>query len=80
MATIQIKHVPDSTHTVLRRRASAAGQSLQEYMLTLLNEQTERPTMAEVMDRVEERLAKKTAPDLSITEIRRALEDERARR
>ncbi|WP_415170118.1 FitA-like ribbon-helix-helix domain-containing protein [Nocardioides sp.] len=32
MPTIQIKHVPEATHAVLRRRADAAGQSLQEYM------------------------------------------------
>jgi plasmid stability protein len=53
--SIQIKNVPDDVHRELRRRASAAGQSLQEYLLDLLEEQARRPTLDEVLDRVEQR-------------------------
>jgi plasmid stability protein len=47
MKAIQIRNVPDDVHAALQRRAGAAGQSMQEYLLALLREHTERPTMAE---------------------------------
>ena len=52
MPTIQVKHVPDETHRVLRRRAAAANQSLQEYLLTHLIASAERETLDEVLDRI----------------------------
>jgi plasmid stability protein len=42
MPSIQIKNVPDETHAVLRARAAAAHQSLQEYLRTLLIEEASR--------------------------------------
>ena len=53
MATIQIKHVPEETHAVLKRRAAEAHQSLQEYLLTRLVEEAARPTNAEIFDEIE---------------------------
>ena len=50
MPSVQIKDVPDETHAVLRRRAAAAHQSLQEYLLTRLIEDAARPTLDEVLD------------------------------
>jgi hypothetical protein len=49
--SIQIKGVPEETHAVLRRRAAAAGQSLQEYLLARLVEDASTPTLEEVLDR-----------------------------
>ncbi len=49
MKNIQIRNVPEKTHSVLRRRAAAAGMSLQEYLLGLVNEVSARPTVDEVM-------------------------------
>ena len=51
MPSVQIKDVPDPVHAVLRRRAAAAGQSLQEYLLGRLVEEATRPTVDEVLDR-----------------------------
>jgi len=51
MPSVQIKDVPEETHAVLRRRAAAAHQSLQEYLLTRLIEEAGRPTLDEVLDR-----------------------------
>jgi antitoxin FitA len=53
MATIQIKHVPEETHAVLRRRAAAAHQSLQEYLLARLVEEAAHPTNAEIFDEID---------------------------
>ncbi len=55
MPSIQIKDVPDDVHAVLRRRAASAGQSLQEYLLARLREDTQTPTVAEVLERIEYR-------------------------
>lgn len=51
MKAVQIRSVPEETHRVLRRRAAAAGMSLQEYLLAALKEMAARPTLAEVMER-----------------------------
>lgn len=51
MPSVQIKNVPADTHAVLRRRAAAARQSLQEYLRTRLIEEAAAPTVDEVLDR-----------------------------
>lgn len=51
MPSIQIKDVPEDTHVVLRRRAAAAHQSLQEFLRSLLVDEAARPTLDEVLAR-----------------------------
>jgi antitoxin FitA len=51
MPSIQIKDVPEQTHAVLRQRAAAAHQSLQEYLRAWLIEEASRPTVDEILDR-----------------------------
>jgi len=51
MPSVQIKNVPPAVHRVLRQRAAAAGQSLQEYLLAQLTRQAEAETLEEVLDR-----------------------------
>jgi plasmid stability protein len=51
MPSIQVKDVPDDVHATLRRRAAAAGMSLQEYLLGRLVEEAHTPTLDEVLDR-----------------------------
>lgn len=55
MPSVQIKNVPDDVHRVLRRRAAAAGQSLQEYLLARLTEDAAQPTLDEVLRRAGDR-------------------------
>jgi hypothetical protein len=55
MPSIQVKDVPLEVHATLRRRAAAAGQSLQEYLLARLVEDASTPTIEEVLDRAEGR-------------------------
>lgn len=55
MPSVQIKNVPETVHRVLRTRAAAAGQSLQEYLLGRLTEEASQPTLEEVLTRVEQR-------------------------
>ena len=51
MPSIQVKDVPEDVHATLRRRAAAAGQSLQEYLLAQLIEEAHTPTLDELLDR-----------------------------
>ena len=55
MPSVQIKDVPEATHAVLRRRAAAAHQSLQEYLRSRLIEEASRPTIDEVLERADGR-------------------------
>ena len=48
---IQVKDVPADVHATLRRRAAAAGMSLQEYLRGRLIEDAQTPTLDEVLDR-----------------------------
>lgn len=76
MPSVQIKDVPADTHAVLRRRAAAAGQSLQEYLRTRLIEEASRPTLDEVLARIDGR----TGGSFTFEETVQALQDERAGR
>lgn len=51
MPSVQIKDVPVETHSVLRQRAAAAHQSLQEYLRARLIAEAASPTLEEVLDR-----------------------------
>jgi hypothetical protein len=46
-----VADVPERTHAVLRQRAAAAHQSLQEYLRARLIEDADQPTLEEVLDR-----------------------------
>lgn len=76
MPSIQIKNVPEETHAVLRRRAAAAHQSLQEYLRGRLVEEAAGPTVDEVLDRAGGR----AGGSVSFREAVEALQDDRARR
>ena len=73
MATVQIKNVPPDVHQILRDRAGKAGQSLQAYLLAQLEEQTSKPTIKELMDRVRER----TGGDVSFEFATKVIREER---
>jgi plasmid stability protein len=51
MPSVHIRNVPEYTHAVLRQRAAAAHQSLQEYLRARLIEEANEPTIDEVLDR-----------------------------
>lgn len=55
MPSIQVKDVPDEVHATLRKRAAAAGMSLQEYLLARLVEEATTPTIDEVLERASQR-------------------------
>ena len=76
MATIQVKNVPDEAHAILRQRAAASGQSLQEYMLSWIERATSRPTVDELLTRIGHR----SGGHLSAAEVVQQLRGDRDER
>lgn len=70
MPSIQVKHVPDDIHATLKRRAVAAGQSLQDYLLSLLTEEAATPTLNEVLDRSGQRAGGRARLDEAAAAVR----------
>jgi plasmid stability protein len=52
---IQVRHVPDGLHRSLKARAAMAGMSLSDYLLAEIKEIAERPTLAELRERLHQR-------------------------
>ncbi len=77
MPSIQVKHVPDDVHATLRRRAAAAGQSLQEYLRSKLIHDARHPTNAELFDRIDARRGAQEVSADEVTRIIRAARDAR---
>lgn len=76
MPTIQVKDVPEETHRVLRLRAAEAHQSLQEYLRSKLITEASRPTLDEVLDRIDHRSGGQAPLDVTAELVR----DDRDRR
>ncbi len=54
---IQLRNVPDALHRGLKARAAMAGMSLSDYLLAEIKEIAERPTLAELRERLHGRKA-----------------------
>jgi len=52
---IQLRNVPDALHRALKVRAATAGMSLSDYLLAEIKEIAERPTLAEIRERLHKR-------------------------
>lgn len=49
---IQLRNVPDALHRSLKARAAMAGMSLSDYLLGEIKEIAERPTLAQLRERL----------------------------
>ena len=72
---IQIRNVPEALHRRLKSRAALEGMSLSDYLLAELRRVAERPSLAELRERLEKRPA--TDLDPSPEEAVRAERDAR---
>lgn len=52
---IQLRNVPDALHRSLKARAAMAGMSLSDYLLAEIREVADRPTLAELRERLHRR-------------------------
>lgn len=72
---IQLRNVPDSLHRTLKARAALAGMSLSDFLLAEIRGLAERPTLAELRDRVRTRT--RVTPGASAAEAVRCERDAR---
>ena len=63
---MHIRDVPDHTHEELQRRAVAAGMTLRQYTVKVLDEHVAVPTMDEWMQRMARRRARWPAEDRAV--------------
>ena len=77
MATIQIRNIPDDAYETLRRRAKAAGQSLQGYMRQRVTEFARMPTKVEAMAEIEAMLERHGGSTATIEQLRDDLDADR---
>ena len=49
---IQIRNVPEALHRRLKARAAMAGMSLSDYLLSEIKQVSQRPTLAEFIERL----------------------------
>jgi hypothetical protein len=52
---IQLRHVPEPLHRILKARAALEGVSLSDYLLREVQRLAERPTIAELRQRLASR-------------------------
>ena len=55
MPNVLVRDIPDDVHAALQHRAESRGQSLQQYLATELRRLVERPSLDEVLDRIDRR-------------------------
>jgi plasmid stability protein len=79
MATIQIRNLSDETVRAWKVRAAKSGQSLQEYMRSYLTSEALKPTVEELVERLNARsddlLARGEAKDLPLEETLRGINE-----
>ncbi|WP_282778833.1 MULTISPECIES: antitoxin [unclassified Nocardia] len=75
MATLQIRDLPDEDAEVFRRRAAAAGMSLQAYMRRELITLARRPTKSEALAAIRESLERDPGPGADGDSILEALRE-----
>ncbi|EKX60319.1 antitoxin [Streptomyces ipomoeae] len=76
MTALTIRDVPDDQIQTLKVRAAQAGQSLQAYFLDLIARETSKPTMAEMVAR----LNRETTASVSTEDVLAAIDEARTGR
>ncbi|CAN5898236.1 hypothetical protein BH23ACT11_BH23ACT11_27770 [soil metagenome] len=71
---IQIRNVPDHLHRTLKERAAESGMTLSDYLLSEVERVAEKPTLAEMMERLRGREAVELdePPEVTIRRMRDA--------
>ncbi|MFJ8473870.1 FitA-like ribbon-helix-helix domain-containing protein [Kitasatospora sp. NPDC094011] len=76
MTVLTIRDVPDDQIQTLKVRAAQAGKSLQAFMQDLIAREVSKPTMAEMMTR----LNRETTATVSAADVLAAIDEGRAGR
>lgn len=76
MPNVLVRDVPDEVHAALQHRAEQRGQSLQQYLVVELKRLAERPSVDEVLDRID----KHRGGRVGLAQAARDVSGERAQR
>jgi len=77
---LQIRNVPDDARRALKARAAARGESLNAYLLELINREVARPTVSEVLKRASRRAERTEVSAIDVVDAARMGRDEQIRR
>ena len=78
---LQIRNVPDEARRALKARAAARGESLNAYLLKLIDREVARPTVGDVLDRAARRAERADVSALAaVAESRAQRSDQLERR
>lgn len=69
MPNVLVRDVPDEIHAGLRRRAEAAGQSLQQFLAGELTRLATTPTMSDVLERIGRRRGGRVGFDSAVRDL-----------
>jgi hypothetical protein len=69
MRNVLVRGLPDEVHAALARRAQRRGQSLQQYLAAELERLAGRPTVDEVLDRIERRRGGRVALGDAVADV-----------
>lgn len=69
MPNVLVRDLPAEVHAELQRRAESRGQSLQQYLATELTRLAERPTLDDVLDRIERRRGGRVGFDRAVADV-----------
>ena len=72
---IQVRNVPDNVHRTIKARAALSGMSLSDFLLAEIRRLAERPTIAELRERL--RCRSSVAAGVSAAEAVRRERDSR---
>ncbi len=76
---LQIRNVPDDVRRALKARAAARGESLNAYLLDLLEQAVARPTIQEVLDRAARRAEHASASAVDVLDAVRSQREDQLR-
>jgi plasmid stability protein len=77
---LQVRDVPEEARRALKARAASRGQSLNNYMLAVIEREVARPTVAEVLARAGERTERATASAVDVLDATRREREEQVTR
>ena len=69
MPNVLVRDLPAEVHAQLQRRAESQGKSLQQYLAGELTRLAERPTLDEVLNRVERRDGGQVGFDRAVADL-----------
>jgi hypothetical protein len=76
MPNVLVRDLPDDVHATLQERAERRSQSLQQYLAAELKRLAERPSVDEVLDRIEKRRGGR----VGLTQAAQDVSEERSQR